>query len=333
MSLDLIISGFVGKSNRFLQICQIFVKFALTIPVSLPYYEKQQGAHPVLRKEAFIMDVILGIDIGGSTTKIVGLRPDGSVISMLRVRAEDQITSLYGALGNYLSSSGLSLRDVRRVVLTGVGTSYVEGDIFGLPTCQVDEFAASGTGALALSGQEQGVVVTMGTGTAFLWAEKSGAVRHLCGSGIGGGTLGGLCHKLVGMERFGQIKKLAEQGDLDKIDLTIRDITKNPAPTLDPTLTAANFGDLAEDAAPADLAAGVVNLVLQAIGTMTVLACQCCDTKTVVLTGSMTTLPQVESNFLNFEKLYGLHYIIPENATFATAIGAGLCSLHKKALQ
>ena len=79
------------------------------------------------------MDVILGIDIGGSTTKIVGLRTDGSVISMLRVRAEDQVTSLYGALGNYLTSNRLSLRDVRRVVLTGVGASYVEGDIYGLP--------------------------------------------------------------------------------------------------------------------------------------------------------------------------------------------------------
>ena len=37
------------------------------------------------------MNVILGIDIGGSSTKIVGLRTDGSVISMLRVRAEDQV--------------------------------------------------------------------------------------------------------------------------------------------------------------------------------------------------------------------------------------------------
>ena len=34
----------------------------------------------------------------------------------------------------------------------------------------------------------------------------------------------------------------------------------------------------------------------------------------------------------NFEKLYGIHYIVPENATFATAIGAGLCSLKKKAV-
>ena len=103
------------------------------------------------------MDVILGIDIGGSTTKIVGLRTDGSIVSMLRVRADDQVTSLYGALGNYLTSNGLTLTDVRRIVLTGVGASYVEGDIYGLPTCKVDEFSASGTGALALSGQDKAV--------------------------------------------------------------------------------------------------------------------------------------------------------------------------------
>ena len=211
-------------------------------------------------------------------------------------------------------------------MLTGVGASYVDGNIYGLPTYRVDEFSASGAGALALSGQERAVVSTMGTGTAFLLAEK-GRVQHLCGSGIGGGTLGGLCHKLVGMERFGQIKKLALGGDLGQVDLTIGDITKNPAATLDPTLTAANFGNLAEDANCADVAAGVVNLVLQAIGTMTVLACRCCDTKTVVLTGSMTTLDQVKPNFENFERLYGIHYIIPDNATFATAIGAALCSL------
>ena len=273
------------------------------------------------------MKVTLGIDVGGSTTKVVGLREDKSVLSMLRAKAEDPLTSLYGALGNYLSENGLSLDDVRRVALTGVGASYEERGVFHLPTCRVDEFSSSGAGALALSGQESALVVSMGTGTAFLWAERGKRVEHLCGSGIGGGTLGGLCKKLVGMERFGSIKKLAARCDLGHVDLTIRDLTRNPAVTLDPTLTAANYGNLAEDATPADLAAGTVNLVLQAIGTMTVLACRCCDTKTVVLTGSMTTLPQAEENFRNFERLYGIHYIIPENATFATAIGAALCAL------
>ena len=162
--------------------------------------------------------------------------------------------------------------------------------------------------------------------------EKGKEMQHICGSGIGGGTLGGLCHRLVGMERFGQIKKLALEGDLSQVNLTIKDITRDPAPTLDPTLTAANFGNLAEDATPADLALGVVNMVLEAIGTMTVLACKCCDTKTVILTGSVTTLDQARPNFEKFESLYGIHYIIPENATFATAIGAGLYSLQTEPL-
>jgi len=277
------------------------------------------------------MAVILGIDIGGTTTKIVGLDPDGSLLSTLRVQAEDPLTSLYGAFGSYLAGNGLALGDVGRVVLTGVGASHVTGDIYGLPTRKVDEFSASGAGALALTGQEQAVVATMGTGTAFLFAQRGKGVRHLCGSGIGGGTLGGLCRKLVDMERFGQIKRLAEQGDLSRVDLMIRDITPDPAATLDPTLTAANFGNLSEDAAPADLAAGAVNLVLQAIGTMTVLACQSCGCETVVLTGSVTTLSQTKPNFENFQRLYGIRYIIPERATFATAIGAGLCSLEQKA--
>ena len=277
------------------------------------------------------MKTILGIDIGGTTTKIVGLDHSGALLSTLRVQAEDPLTSLYGAFGSYLAKNGLALADIGRVVLTGVGASHVDGAIYGLPTCKVDEFSASGTGALAMSGQQRAVVATMGTGTAFLWAERGKGVRHLCGSGIGGGTLGGLCRKLVDMERFGQIKKLAEQGDLGKVDLTIRDITPDPAATLDPTLTAANFGNLAEDAAPADLAAGAVNLVLQAIGTMTVLACRCCGCETVVLTGSVTTLSQAKPNFEDFQRLYGIRYIIPERATFATAIGAGLYSLEQRA--
>ena len=56
------------------------------------------------------MGVILGIDIGGSSTKIVGLRPDLSVIDMLRVKADDPLTSLYGAMGNFLSTHDLQLR-------------------------------------------------------------------------------------------------------------------------------------------------------------------------------------------------------------------------------
>ena len=168
----------------------------------------------------------------------------------------------------------------------------------------------------------------MGTGTSFLYVNEN-TVKHICGSGIGGGTLGGLCRRLVDMERFGQIKRLAADGNLKNVDLMVGDISRNSTEILASDLTAANFGNVAEDASHADLAAGVVNLVLQAIGTMTVLATKTCPAKEVILTGSVTTLDQTRPNFETFERFYGIRYIIPENATFATAYGAALHALEK----
>ena len=275
------------------------------------------------------MGVILGIDIGGSSTKIVGLRPDQSVIDMLRVKAEDPVTSLFGALGNFLNANHLQLSDLDRIVLTGVGASYVDGDIYGVHTVKVEEFSSIGTGGLALSGKERAVVVSLGTGTAFIWAEKGGEIRHIIGSGIGGGTLSGLSELITGVHQYALIRKLCQDGDLSQIDLTIGDMSKGKVGTLPPEATAANFAKLAEDATSADKMRGLVNLVLQAIGTMSVLACRTCGTNTVVLTGALTMLPPAHETFELFTQLYGVEYIIPENATFATAIGAALYSMRR----
>ncbi len=271
------------------------------------------------------MGVIVGIDIGGSTTKIAGLGCDGSLLFTQRFGAERRNEDLPALVSSCLAEHGLTAQAVQKLALTGVGASFLTEDMFRIPTCTVAEFSASAAGALALSGREQAVVCTMGTGTAFLWAEQPGTVRHLCGSGIGGATLSGLCRRLAGVDQPGEIDRLACAGDLQVVDLTIADLTTDP--TLDPTLTAANFCKEAPDATPADLAAGAANLVLQAIGTMTVLSCQCCDTKTVVLLGSMTGMEAVRRNFQVFNRCYGIEYIIPQHAAFATAIGAGLCAL------
>ena len=273
------------------------------------------------------MSVILGIDIGGSTTKIVGLRGDQSVIGMQRVKAEDPITSLYGALGSFMTAHKLQLEDISRVVLTGVGASYVEGDIYGIPTTVVEEFTAVGTGGLALTGRQKAVVVSMGTGTAFIWADNTTGERvHLGGSGIGGGTLAGLCSLLCGARQFDLVQKLSSQGDISKIDLNVGDITKGGYSTLPIDITAANFGNLADDATHSDLAAGVVNMVFQSIGTSAVVACRCKNGDTVVLTGFMTVLEQCRTCFDLFTRLHGIQFIIPQNATFATSIGAALSS-------
>lgn len=270
------------------------------------------------------MSIILGIDIGGSTTKIVGLRSDGTTIAMHRVQAQDPITSLYGAMGNFLFTNRLSLEDVSRVALTGVGASYVDQDIYGIPTEKVEEFTAVGVGGLALSGQDRAVVVSMGTGTAFIWAEKGKPVRHLCGSGVGGGTLAGLCSRLCGTRKYQQIVKLAAEGDVARVDLTVGDLTRNSHPSLPLDITAANFGNVSDDAAAGDFAAGAINMVLQSIGTTAVMACRFCNCETAVLTGFMSNLPQARECFDLFTRLHGIQFVIPDSATHATSIGAAL---------
>ena len=49
------------------------------------------------------MNVIIGIDVGGSTTKIVGYYEDGKLIGRLMVEAADPLTSAYGALGKFVN--------------------------------------------------------------------------------------------------------------------------------------------------------------------------------------------------------------------------------------
>ena len=92
------------------------------------------------------MGIIIGIDVGISTTKIVGLR-EGIVISPIRIKATDPVTSLYGAFGKYLYDNKIALKDVEHVMLTGVGAGYVNEPIYGLPTSKAEEFIADGLGA------------------------------------------------------------------------------------------------------------------------------------------------------------------------------------------
>ena len=62
------------------------------------------------------MGIIIGIDVGISTTKIVGLQ-DGRVLSPIRITAADQVTSLYGAFGKYLHDNKVALADRRGLCL------------------------------------------------------------------------------------------------------------------------------------------------------------------------------------------------------------------------
>jgi len=270
------------------------------------------------------VEAVLGIDLGGSTTKIVGLTRSGELIGVLQVRASDQLTSVYGAIGHFLQAYELGLKDIRRIVVTGVGASFISGALYNIPTYRMAEFQAVGRGGCRLAGfglAEQTLGVSMGTGTAFIRV-ADGAVAHIGGSGIGGGTLVGLSVGLLNENDISEVASLAEGGCLDNIDLTIRDITKGAIPNLPPHATAANLGKMKNNPAPADVAAGLLNLIFQVIGIMAAFACKNSRITNVVLTGTLTTLSRAKKIFNDVGRLHGLNFIIPEHSVFAGAIGA-----------
>jgi len=273
-----------------------------------------------------ILSIVVGIDIGGSTTKIAGFK-NGTVINPMLVRASDPVASAYGAFGRFLSINGLSLSDVNKVMVTGVGSSFISAPLFGLETQKVDEFKCIGMGGLFLSKLEKCIVISMGTGTALVLAYDN-TTRHLGGTGIGGGTLLGLSKLLLKIHNYQDLVKTAEGGNLSNIDLSIGDITKDLIPGLPPEATASNFGKISDLASREDIAMGIINMVFQTIGKVAIFAARAEGVKDMVLTGNLTKIPQSQEVFDRLGRMFGVKFHKPYYAEYCTAIGAAISYEH-----
>jgi type II pantothenate kinase len=268
------------------------------------------------------MGKIIGIDIGGSTTKIVGFNL-GSIFSPMLVKANDPIASVYGALGKFLDMNELALNDIERIMVTGVGSSFISSRLFGIPTGKVDEFLSIGKGGLFMSGLSNAVIVSMGTGTAFIKADSNG-VRHIGGSGVGGGTLLGLSNRMLNVRGFNDLICTASAGSLSHVDLTIGDLTHDKLEGLPSDSTASNFGNLSDLATKEDVALGIINLVFQTVGMIAIFAARIDNTKDIVLTGNLTNVPHGHRIFDQLGDLFKLTFHTPINAEYATAAGAAI---------
>lgn len=274
------------------------------------------------------MGIVIGIDVGGSTTKIVGL--DGEEIrNPLFVRAADPVTSLFGAFGKYIYDNGIALQAIEKVMLTGVGSAYINQPLYGLPTARTDEFLANGLGAQYRTHLDKLIVVSMGTGSSFVQVE-GGDIRHIGGIGIGGGTLLGLSRLLLKTQDIHQVVEMAARGNVTSIDLQIKDICNRPLPGLPLDATASNFGKANGNASPEDIAAGIIHMVLQSIGQAALLAALHSDIEDFVLIGNLSKLPQCGGLFPRLQKMYSKRFLIPEYSEYRTAIGAALTYAHRR---
>ena len=209
------------------------------------------------------MSIIIGIDVGISTTKIVGIDQKGNIISPITIKATDPVTSLYGAFGKYLHDNKIKLEDIKRVMLTGVGSAYIENSIYGLPTSKAQEFIADGLGAKHEAQLNKMIVVSMGTGTSLVQCDEQG-IRHIGGIGIGGGTLQGLARVMLKTDDIKQVSALATKGNISNTNVLIGDISPHPLPGLPKSATASLFGKAKSNTSREDIALGIICMVIQA---------------------------------------------------------------------
>jgi type II pantothenate kinase len=266
--------------------------------------------------------MIIGIDIGSTTTKAVSIE-QGKVVLKVKTKAIDAVTSATGAFGKMLVENNISIGDIERIMMTGAGATKIRGDLFGIPTCKIDEMRAVGIGGMFLAGKSNIIIANIGTGTAIIEA-KQDCISHIGGSGVGGGTIHGLAKKLLGTSQFSDVMRLAEKGNIKQVDLLLEDIMDTDLGFLNRSATASNFGKTLDSAKNEDLALGILNMVYQVIGMLSVFAAQSRGLTSVLVTGNGSTNPIGKRIFGTITEIYKISFEYPEDAVYTTAIGAGL---------
>jgi type II pantothenate kinase len=263
--------------------------------------------------------MIVGIDIGGSTTDAVLLH-DGEIV-VVTIETGDPFAAAAGALGKLLNTADGALADIRAIAVSGGGARCLGDHLFGVPVVKVPEINAIGVGGSTLAEKTAALVVSLGTGTAIVSVRDS-EIEHVGGTGIGGGTLLGLARHLLGVTRLDTLERMAEHGDLGHIDLTVGDIAGGPVGIVPANATASNFGKVRADPSPADKALGLVNMVAEVIFTLSLTAARARLHHDIVLTGKLTRVKLLRERIEAVRSRRGESFIIPPYADYATAIGA-----------
>ena len=218
------------------------------------------------------MSILIGIDAGISSTKIIGIEGDKRIMKPMTVSTADPLPGIYGALGKYLHENNISVDDIDHVLLTGVGSKRLKEPILNLPTSLVDEFKANGIGARFDTGLDHMIVVSMGSGTSLVRVDGDD-ITHIGGIGMGGGTLLGLSKLLLNTSNINEVAEMASDGYPDLVNLRICDICDDNIDGLLREATASLFANVLNNTpSKNDIAAGIIHMVLETIGSAAVLS-------------------------------------------------------------
>lgn len=285
----------------------------------------------------------IGVDIGGSLTKIVTDSGGERGYCLLEHVDGAEVAEALPAAGE--------------ICVAGCGAEDLAKRL-GARARIRDELRSVCAGARLLMREQYGdtkpfVLASVGTGTSVFYVSPEEGTRD-SGTGMGGGTITGLGHLLLTTSDFGRIMDLASQGDRTRVDLMVSDLYPNAArsPVLS-ALTAANFGRAAGQrsttgasrasgtgtrmvstvcaprvsamgapAAAADIASAIVQMVVETVAVISIQVARTHRTRTIVIAGSPGSHPVIRRRFGEIGDYLGHEFAFLEHGAFCGALGA-----------
>jgi type II pantothenate kinase len=190
-----------------------------------------------------------------------------------------------------------------------------------------NEFDCITAGAREMTGLRDFLLVSMGTGTAYLRV-RGESYSHLGGTGVGGGTIKGLYSLYGSNASVKEIAAISETGDSCKTDLKIGDISDDIGSLLSKDITVSNLFKLSKDTEREDFAAGIINLTAEVLIMLAVFAGH--NGETIVCVGGLSQLDRIKNTAKILGEMHKISFIFPDNAAFAGAIG---CLIEKENLR
>jgi type II pantothenate kinase len=213
--------------------------------------------------------------------------------------------------------------DVEFIGVTGGKHYDLPTKIDGIELSHANEIDAISKGTNYLTkNDKKKLIISSGSGTAFVLSDGN-IISHAGGTGVGGGTIVGLCNLIDDESNPDAINKLANQGKVEEVDLLLNEVVSGPIGQLPKDATAVNFGKVRfkNKSIKADRTAAVINLVGQTVARMasaTAVAFNCENVYVVGRTPQYDLYKIVLKRWISFA---GLSVNFPKNGEFASSLG------------
>lgn len=248
---------------------------------------------------------MIGVDLGGTFTKIVHLKEDGEIRCDIFRTKEELVKEYFSGTGEKTLAAFVG-EPIKKWAIAGAGSLKFGKFLDSLTPApiRVNEMKSNGIGTVyqldhpelykILGGPGEVtrpyVIASMGTGVSFNVADGEGNVKHVGGTAVGGGTLMALSRLIFGITDFSELIKLAAKGKAANVDLLIRDIVGEDdyGATLKMDCVASSMAKAAwtdERPPDCDIAAGLVQAISFSIGAHLGAVCGAHGARTAVFVG------------------------------------------------